>query len=92
MNSTKDNVNEAIIEANRVPILKTFKNIPRLLEDPIGLISSQFEKYGDIYKSFVGIEKIYLNILSTPIKLPDTFLSYNIYQTAQVFLILSVIS
>ncbi len=61
MNSTKDNINETTIEAKRIPILKTFRNLPRLLDDPIGLISSQFEKYGDTYKSYVGLEEIYLS-------------------------------
>lgn len=42
-------------------MFKTFKNIPRLFKDPIGLLSSQFEEYGATYKSYVGLEEIYLS-------------------------------
>lgn len=59
---TKSNMDSTTIEAKRIPILTALKNIPRLLENPIGLISSQFEEYGTTYKSYVGLEEIYLSI------------------------------
>ncbi len=61
MNLIKDNINQPTIEANKISMLRTFKNIPQLLSDPIKLISNQFEEYGDTYRSYVGLEEIYLS-------------------------------
>ena len=61
MNLIERNTNKTTIEAKIVPMLLALKNIPRLLEDPIGLLSGQFEQYGTTYRSYVGFEEIYLS-------------------------------
>jgi len=60
MNLTKDNINKTTIETNKVSLLTTFKNIPQLMEDPIGLLCSQFEEYGATYRSYIRLDEIYL--------------------------------
>jgi len=60
MSSNKDKINESILEAPKVPLLVTFRNMPRLFNNPIQLISSQLERYGSTYKSYIGVEELYV--------------------------------
>jgi len=49
-----------IIQAKKVSRLNMFKNIGRMFNDPIELISEQFKIYGSTYQTYLGLNEIYL--------------------------------
>lgn len=49
-----------IIRAKKISRLSTLKNIKRMFNNPIGLITEQFETYGSTYKAMLALEEIYI--------------------------------
>lgn len=49
-------------KAPKIPLITSIKNLPKLLKDPVKLLSSQFEKYGTTFKTYVALNEVYLTI------------------------------